>query len=62
MTSVSVSVTNRWSVLTQALFELEIVFDDAVVDDDDASGAIAMRMRVLFGWTSVVAQRVWPMP
>ncbi len=33
--------------------DLEIVLDDAVVDDDDAAGAVAMRMRVLFGRTAV---------
>ena len=39
--------------LAQSLFELKIVFDDAVVNDDDAAGAVAMRMRVLFGRTAV---------
>ena len=29
-------------------FEVEVVFDDAVVDDDDAAGAVAMGVRVLF--------------
>jgi len=41
--------------------EVEVVFDDAVVDDDDAAGAVAV------GWAfSSVGrrggQRVWPMP
>ena len=35
------------------MFELEIIFDDAVVDHHDVALAIAMRMRVLFGGTSV---------
>ena len=33
--------------------DLEIVFDDAVVDDDDAARAVAMRMRVLFSRSAV---------
>ena len=33
--------------------ELEVVFDDAVVDDDDASGAIAVGVGVLFGGAAV---------
>src|SRR6202158_4207482 len=33
----------------QLLFELQIVFDDAVVDHYDLSGAVAMRVRVFFG-------------
>src|SRR5947209_7231966 len=37
----------------QAVFELKIVFDDAVVDDDDASGTVAVRVRVLFRWPPV---------
>ena len=33
--------------------EVEVVFDDAVVDDDDAAGAVAMGMGVLFGGAAV---------
>ena len=33
----------------QLLLQLEIVLDDAVVDDDDLAGAVAMRMGVLLG-------------
>ena len=33
--------------------EIEVVFDDAVVDDDDAAGAVAMRMGVLFSGAAV---------
>ena len=33
--------------------EFEVVFDDAVVDDDDAAGAVAMGMGVFFGGTAV---------
>ena len=29
------------------LFESEVVFDDAIVDDDDSTGAVAVRMGVL---------------
>ena len=35
------------------VFELQIIFDDAVVYHHDVAGAIAMRMRVLFGGTAV---------
>src|ERR1700719_860225 len=34
-------------------FQRDIVFDDAVVHDDDGSGAVAMGMRVLFGGAAV---------
>ena len=37
----------------QLALQLEIVFDDAVVDDDDAAGAVAVGMGVLFGWAAV---------
>ena len=37
----------------QLFFERQEVFDDAVVDDDDVAGAIAVRMGVLFGGTAV---------
>jgi hypothetical protein len=37
----------------ESFFELEIVFDDAVVNDDDVAGAIAMWMGVLFGGPAV---------
>ena len=40
-------------VFLQFAFEFEVVFDDAVVDDTNASIAGTMRMRVLFGWASV---------
>ena len=33
--------------------EVEVVFDDAVVDDDDAAGAVAVGMGVLFGGAAV---------
>ena len=33
--------------------QVEIVFDDAVVDHDDAAGAVAMRMGILFGGAAV---------
>src|ERR1700752_1739915 len=39
--------------LAQPVFELQIVFDNAVVDHDHAAGAVAMRMCVLFGGTPV---------
>jgi hypothetical protein len=37
----------------EPLFELDVVFDDAVVNDDDAASAVAMRVGVLFGGTPV---------
>ena len=37
----------------QLLLELEVVLDDAVVDDDRAAGVVAMRMRVLLGGSAV---------
>ena len=33
--------------------EVEVVFDDAVVDDDDAAGAVAVGVGVLFGGAAV---------
>ncbi len=39
--------------LAQLLFELEIIFDDAVVNYDDAAGAIAMGMSVFFSRPAV---------
>ena len=45
--SVSVSVTNLWPFGGELALQLEIVLDDAVVHDDDAAVAVAMRMRVL---------------
>src|ERR1700754_509115 len=50
----SVSLRNKAVIgFAQPVFELQIVFYDAVMDDDDAAGAVAMRMCVLFGGTSV---------
>src|SRR5271165_3451413 len=34
-------------------FQFEVVFDDAVVDDDDAAGTVAVGMSVLFGGAAV---------
>jgi hypothetical protein len=53
MTSVSVSVTNLWPSSISFLLQADIVFHDAVVDDNDLAGAIAMRMGVLFRGTAV---------
>ena len=36
-----------------ALLEREIVFDDAVVDDDQGAGAVAVGVGVLFGGAAV---------
>ena len=37
----------------QLVLQLEVVLDDAVVHDDDAAGAVAVRVRVLLGGPSV---------
>ena len=37
----------------QFALQIQVVFDDPVVDDDDLAGAVAVRMRVLFGRTAV---------
>ena len=37
----------------QLLLQLEVVLDDAVVDDDDAAGAVAVRVGVLLGGPAV---------
>ena len=53
MISVSVSVVNLWPSSISFFFEAEIVLDDAVVDDHDLSGAVAVGMRIFFGGASV---------
>ena len=37
----------------QLAFQFKIIFDDAVVNHHDAAGAIAVRVRVLFGGAAV---------
>ena len=37
----------------ELFLEGEVVFDDAVVNDDEGAGAVAVRVRVLFGGASV---------
>src|SRR5262245_22271040 len=37
----------------ELMLQIEIVLDDPVVHHDDAAGAVAVRMGVLFGGTSV---------
>jgi len=39
--------------LPQGVLQFEIVFDDAVMNDDHAAGAIAMRVCIFFGRTAV---------
>ena len=51
--SVSVSVLKIVSLRLQLVLQLEVVLDDAVVNDDDAARAVAVRMRVLLGGTAV---------
>ena len=41
------------SLRLELVLQLEIVLDDAVVHDDDAAGAVAVRVRVLFGRPAV---------
>ena len=53
MISVSVSETNLWPLAMSALLEREVVLDDAVVDDDEGAGAVAVRVGVLLGGAAV---------
>ena len=53
MISVSVSEVNLWPLAMRAFFQLEIVFDDAVVDDDEGAGAVAVGVGVFFGGAAV---------
>ena len=46
----------------ELLLERQEIFHDAVVDDDDIAGAVAMRVGILLSGRPCVAQRVWPMP
>jgi hypothetical protein len=47
----------------QLVLQLEVVLDDAVVDDHDLAGAVAVRVRVLLGRTAVRGPaRVCPTP
>jgi len=39
--------------LLQLFLQLEIVFDDSVMDDDDLAGAVAMRVGILLGGAAV---------
>ena len=43
----------RVPLALQLVLELEVVLDDAVVDDDDAAGAVAVRVGVLLGRPAV---------
>ena len=53
MISVSVSLTNRWPRLDEFVLQRDVVFDDAVVHDDEGAGAVAVWVRVLFGGAAV---------
>ena len=46
-------MTNLWPCRCSSLLQIEVVLDDAVVNDDDLAGAVAVRMRVLFGRPAV---------
>jgi hypothetical protein len=41
------------ALLLQLALQVQVVLDDAVVDDDNLAGAVPMRMGVLFGGTPV---------
>ena len=43
----------RVPFLLELLLQIQVVLDDAVVDDDDPAGAVAVRMRVLLGRPAV---------
>ena len=49
----SVSVTKRWPSRCQVALEIEVVLDDAVVDDDDPAAAVAVGMGVFLGRPAV---------
>ena len=53
MISVSVSDWNLWPLAMRGCLSSEIVFDDAVVDDDEGAGAVAVGVRVLFRGAAV---------
>ena len=46
-------MTNLWPCCCSSLLQVEIVLDDAVVDDDDLAGAVAVRMGVFLGRPAV---------
>ena len=46
-------MTNLCPCCCSSLLQIEVVLDDAVVDDDDLAGAVAVRMRVLLGRPAV---------
>src|SRR5687768_3041072 len=39
--------------VTETFLKLQVIFDDSVVNDNHAARAIAMRVRVFFGWASM---------
>ena len=41
------------ALVLELVLQLEVVLDDAVVDDDDLAGAVAVRVRVFFGRPAV---------
>ena len=43
----------RVALALQLVLQVEVVLDDAVVDDDDLAGAVAVRVRVLLGRPAV---------
>jgi len=52
--NLSISFSDELMIfLPQGVLQLEIVFDDAVMDDDHSASAIAMRVGVFFGRTTV---------
>ena len=53
MISVSVSETNLWPLAMRAFLRAEVVFDDAVVDDDERAAAVAVGMGIFFGGAAV---------
>ena len=53
MTSVSVSERSSWPRALQLGAQLEVVLDDAVVDDDDVAAAVAVRVGVVVGRLAV---------
>ena len=50
------------ALLLKLLLQIEVVLDDAVVDDDDLAGAVAVGWAFSSVGRPCVAQRVWPTP
>jgi hypothetical protein len=41
------------ALIFELALQLDVILDDSVVDDDDISRAVAMRVGVFFGWAAM---------